>query len=120
MVCVLCTQWCRYDFYLVPQAVNQGTVSPVAFNVIEDQNRLKAFCQEKGDADSSHSSASKTLGSLTLQYIHPRARPPPWPLSSPRTTPHIANLGFANESSNSQISHALVSRPERGRARSTR
>jgi aubergine-like protein len=27
---------------LVPQAVNQGTVSPVAFNVIEDQNRLKA------------------------------------------------------------------------------
>ncbi|MCL4130653.1 UNVERIFIED_CONTAM: hypothetical protein GTU68_053210 [Idotea baltica] len=31
----------RYDFFLVSQSVNQGTVSPTSFNVIEDDTGLK-------------------------------------------------------------------------------
>lgn len=31
----------RYDFYLVPQACNQGTVSPVAYNIIYDTSQLR-------------------------------------------------------------------------------
>jgi len=31
----------RYDFYLVSQSVNQGTVSPTSFNVIEDTTNLQ-------------------------------------------------------------------------------
>ncbi len=31
-----------YDFFLIPQAVNQGTVTPVSFNVIYDDNKLPA------------------------------------------------------------------------------
>ncbi|MCL4132546.1 UNVERIFIED_CONTAM: hypothetical protein GTU68_019042, partial [Idotea baltica] len=35
------TQPERYDFFLVSQSVNQGTVSPTSFNVIEDESILK-------------------------------------------------------------------------------
>lgn len=31
----------RYDFYLVPQCVRQGTVTPVSYNVIYDDSGLK-------------------------------------------------------------------------------
>lgn len=30
----------RYDFYLVPQYVNQGTVTPVCYNIIFDDTDL--------------------------------------------------------------------------------
>ncbi len=33
---------CRYDFYMVPQAVRQGTVTPVSYNVIVDESGLSA------------------------------------------------------------------------------
>jgi len=32
----------RYDFYLVPQCVRQGTVTPVCYNMIYDNSGLKA------------------------------------------------------------------------------
>ena len=32
---------CSYDFYLAPQVVNHGTVTPVAYNVIYDEKQLK-------------------------------------------------------------------------------
>lgn len=32
----------RYDFFLIPQSVNQGSVTPVAYNVIYDRSGLKA------------------------------------------------------------------------------
>ncbi len=31
---------CRFDFYLVPQFVKQGTVTPVNYNVVHDETRL--------------------------------------------------------------------------------
>jgi len=30
----------RFDFYLVPQYVNQGTVTPVCYNVVYDDTQL--------------------------------------------------------------------------------
>lgn len=32
---------CRYDFYLISQTANRGTVSPTHYNVIYDDNALK-------------------------------------------------------------------------------
>lgn len=32
---------CRYDFYLVSQTTNRGTVNPTYYNVIYDDNGLK-------------------------------------------------------------------------------
>jgi len=37
----------RYDFFLVPQKTNQGTVSPTAFNVIVDTTGLDPDKQQK-------------------------------------------------------------------------
>ncbi|XGW10333.1 hypothetical protein V3C99_012093 [Haemonchus contortus] len=37
----------RYDFYLVPQFVNQGTVTPVCYNVIFDNTGLKPDHHQK-------------------------------------------------------------------------
>ncbi|XP_069951792.1 piwi-like protein 1 [Cherax quadricarinatus] len=31
----------RYDFFLVSQSINEGTVSPTSFNIIEDSSGLK-------------------------------------------------------------------------------
>ena len=37
---------CRYDYYLVPQCVRQGTVTPVSYNVIYDKSGLSPDKQQ--------------------------------------------------------------------------
>ena len=40
-LCVITCMYDRYDFFLVSQSVNQGTVSPTHFNVVVDGGGLK-------------------------------------------------------------------------------
>lgn len=39
---IKCVYFFRYDFYLISQSVNQGTVSPTHYNVLYDNTGLDA------------------------------------------------------------------------------
>lgn len=59
----------RFDFYLVPQFVNQGTVTPVCYNIIADDTGLSPDRHQAVGVTKRYS-FFVVFGKLILRFIH--------------------------------------------------